>query len=211
MASVDLLPQLRETAGLSPDHVAVDLPSEAVGGEEESGRELHAFYDIIMKVNKEITSMKTMTEELNSVHNQLHCATSDSSKKELRQHASDLQDRIGAESRSVKENLDNMQKVTERCKHNEQEHPAELRIQENQYMLLRQEFVAALTAFQDVEQQNKDKYKDTIVRRIKTKFSHQQLSDDQVDKLAKDVLEKGVDVFSSGSNNLMVCAALAVI
>ena len=205
--SKDLLPQLRESAGvIASDHIAVDLPPEAGGAGDTEG-DLDAYYEIIVKVDGLLQAMKTHTTELNQVHNKLHVATSDASKKELRQTSSRLHEEFSAESQAVKTHLDKMEEFIKGCQARAQQHPAELRIQENQYMLKRQEFVQALTAFQEVEQSNKEKYKDTIVRRIKTKFSSQQLGDEQVAKMADEVILNGTESAIFSSNQMSVCSS----
>eukprot|EP01061_Rhynchopus_euleeides_P005724 TRINITY_DN1490_c0_g2_i1.p1 TRINITY_DN1490_c0_g2~~TRINITY_DN1490_c0_g2_i1.p1 ORF type:complete len:297 (+),score=109.54 TRINITY_DN1490_c0_g2_i1:219-1109(+) len=204
MASVDLLPQLRESTGaIQSDHVALDLPAEAAEGEVS---EMDAYYEVILKVNEQLQSMKTHSAELNQVHNQLHCATSDASKKKLREDAAALHDKFSSASQSVKSNLDGMEEAIKRCKSRAEKHPAELRIQENQFMLKRQEFVSALTAFQEIEQSNKAKYRDTIARRIKTKFSDQQLGDEQVEKMADEVIANGKESAIFSSNKMSIAA-----
>eukprot|EP01059_Diplonema_ambulator_P019374 TRINITY_DN3256_c0_g2_i1.p1 TRINITY_DN3256_c0_g2~~TRINITY_DN3256_c0_g2_i1.p1 ORF type:complete len:308 (+),score=130.69 TRINITY_DN3256_c0_g2_i1:49-972(+) len=200
--SSDLLPNFRESAGISHGDVAVDLPPEypkADEAETEVGGGLDEFYEYVVRVNQELQSMKKLTEELNGVHNEMHCSTDDQTKRNLRETAQSLHDRINKDSTSIKEHLDEMQKLTAKRKEKASEHPAEIRIQENQHMLLRQEFVTALTNLQQVEQTNKDKYKETLKRRIKTKFSHQQLQDEEVEKMAQQVIEKGEEssIFSS--------------
>eukprot|EP01063_Lacrimia_lanifica_P022182 TRINITY_DN29848_c0_g1_i1.p1 TRINITY_DN29848_c0_g1~~TRINITY_DN29848_c0_g1_i1.p1 ORF type:complete len:305 (+),score=111.79 TRINITY_DN29848_c0_g1_i1:57-971(+) len=208
MGSVDLLPQLRESAGITNvDQVAVNF--ETANEEADDALGLNAFYDIVSQVNQQIQHMKQMTTELNAAHNELHCATSDADKKHLRTQASDFHEKIGAESTGIKVNLDKMQQFTEEAKKSEDQHPSEVRIQENHYMLARQEFIAALTEFQQVEQQNKEKYKETIKRRIKTKFSHQQLADEQVERMATEVIDKGAEskMFTS-SQDMRALSAL---
>eukprot|EP01064_Diplonema_japonicum_P029034 TRINITY_DN4603_c0_g3_i1.p1 TRINITY_DN4603_c0_g3~~TRINITY_DN4603_c0_g3_i1.p1 ORF type:complete len:306 (+),score=54.30 TRINITY_DN4603_c0_g3_i1:71-988(+) len=197
--SADLLPNFRESAGISPGDVAVDLPPERPAGDGDAeGGGLDEFYEYVVKVNQELQNMKKWTEDLNAIHNELHCATDDQSKKSLREESQALHEKIGSESTSIKQHLDDMQNITNKRKEKAAEHPAEIRIQENQHMLLRQEFVSALTNLQQVEQHNKDKYKDTLKRRIKTKFSHQHLPDEQVEKMAQQVIEQGTEssVFS---------------
>ena len=199
MGTVDLLPQFK--AELAPEHVAVDLPPE---DEQEGGSGLNAFYDIVAEVNQKIKNMKNWTAKLDTTHNNLHCSTDDGQKMALREEAGSLHDKIKDESQSVKSSLDKMQQLTTEAKRQECEHPAEIRIQENQHMLLRQEFVAALTNFQQVEQSNKEKYKETIKRRIKTKFSHQSVSEEDVEKMTQDVMENGQESQIFSSNKMAV-------
>ncbi|KAJ9443663.1 Syntaxin-124 [Diplonema papillatum] len=205
MAAVDLLPEIKAGA-IDPGTIAVDVPPEY--DEPQTGTGLNAFYDVVVKVNQQIQNMKRWTTELGSIHNELHCCTDDAQKTQLRSQSAELHDQISAESKSIKDNLDSMQKITAECKKKENQHPAEVRIQENQHMLLRQEFVAALTSFQQVEQSNKDKYKETIKRRIKTKFSQQNLPDEDVEKMAKDVIDNGKESAIFSSNKMAIATTV---
>eukprot|EP01061_Rhynchopus_euleeides_P005726 TRINITY_DN1490_c0_g3_i1.p2 TRINITY_DN1490_c0_g3~~TRINITY_DN1490_c0_g3_i1.p2 ORF type:complete len:312 (+),score=135.87 TRINITY_DN1490_c0_g3_i1:56-991(+) len=212
MASVDLLPQLRVAAaaaghdggsGLDTGHVEVELQETVRQGDERTMDDFHA---AVQRVNEQLQNMRKYTPELNQVHNQLHCATSDASKKKLRDDASALQDKFSTASRAIKTDLDEMESLMKEFQETAKSHPAELRIQQNQFMLKRDEFVSALTAFHEVEQSNKAKYRDTIARRIKTKFSHQQLGDEQVEKMADEVIANGTESAIFSSNKMSIAA-----
>ncbi|KAJ9446366.1 Syntaxin [Diplonema papillatum] len=162
---------------------------------EPSGT-LTAFFKKVDAVKKDLVKFRSAVIELKKSHADLAHTTDKEAKEFCRGKSSALHTTISEKSTRIKDELDSMQMAIAKAAPT-----AEIRIQENQHMLLHDEFVKLLTLFHKVEQDSRQKYRDTIKRQVITtaRAQNRELSEAESDEIAQQLISQGREqnVFSS--------------
>jgi len=178
------------------------------GGATKEAGSLDDFYSRVTEVQNGIKDVKNMTQKMQQLYGQyLQSANKEETQKlsdNLEQHSEDVS-KISQKTKDILKRMS--EEIQDMKEKHEASRVAELRIMENQHGFLLKQFVETMKIYHNVQAENEKKYKEQVVRRLKTKFTNDDgstISEARANEMANELLQNGASdqIFQQSKHKL---------